>query len=587
MLGAPNLAVSPNDPPFSAVMNGLLDAAVVVDPAGHLLQVNQRFRELAGVAGAPLDDTSLNTLLRGPFQSRHAHAIARHFAAGHTAPLTLAGIVGRRGRRGVRCRLTVSPIAHPIVAFLVVFRAAAPLPKPQRRRLRLEPARIDSLTGLASRAQFVDDMARAVERAHLLEQRLVLLIVGLDRFREVNEGHGHDRGDAVLIAIARRFTTAVRSEDHLCRWGGDEFACLLVIDGPDQAPVAVAERLLAAVALPVDFDDRAIAVGASIGFARLPEDALTASELVAAADRALDDAKAKGGMQWQAFTPAMTARARERSAIRDELSRALHGDELQLFYQPLVDARTLMPIGVEALIRWVHPRRGILAPSAFLTLLTSSPSRARQLLEIQIARARAELAFLEAVGGELAINFDARLVGDDAARAILEPLRMAMRERGMWLMVELTESAFNEQPTRLRRFIDGVREDGVRLAIDDFGGGQASLLRLREITFDVLKVDRALIRDLEQSPRDRTISALAAKVAGELSGRSVAEGLETAAQIAWAQRLGYHALQGFRIARPMPAAELANWLRVWRADGRPTLQTEIRTLSLPAASRAP
>jgi EAL domain-containing protein (putative c-di-GMP-specific phosphodiesterase class I) len=196
-------------------------------------------------------------------------------------------------------------------------------------------------------------------------------------------------------------------------------------------------------------------------------------------------------------------------------------------------------------------------------------------LDIQITRAIGEIPAVSAVAPELALNLDAKLIGRGEVRALLSPLHEALRARHRQLAVELTEASFGEHPAKLQHFIHAVRDDGMRLAIDDFGGGRASLLRLREISFDILKVDRAFIRSIAISARDRTISGLAAQVAAELSGVSVAEGIETAAQAAWARPLGYCALQGFRIARPMPADELARWYEAWTGGERVRLLTEM------------
>jgi diguanylate cyclase (GGDEF)-like protein len=572
--------VSLSQPSLAALLECLPDAAVVVDTDGRVIDANTAFQEAVDRPVAEIDGVPLARFLRAPGRGNRSALVASHFASSTgRAPLMSRGVLVARDGLRARCDLRVCRVeAEGHGLYLVILRSGG---LERQRQLRLaRAARIDALTGLVNRTVFTAEMEHAVHQAQRHGRRLALLFVDLDRFKEVNDGYGHERGDAVLRAVATRFARAVRIGDLLGRWGGDEFACLLPIDGDDRAPIDVADRLLAAVGLPIDLEEGALAVGASIGIAQLPGDASSASDLLAAADQALYEAKAKGGMQWQSFAPAMADRSRSRSQLRDDLGRAIHSAEMQLHYQPIVDAQTLEPVGTEALIRWQHPTRGLMGPSSFLTLLTSSPERALQLLQIQVDRALADLDHVVEVAPCLAINFDARLVGRPEAQLILTPLRERTWARGMVLMIELTEAAFNEQPERLQRFVRDVRGQGIRLAIDDFGGGEASLLRLREITFDVLKVDRAFIRDIADSPRDRTISGLAAKVAGELSSTSVAEGVETAAQLAWARRLGYRALQGFGIARPMPADDLVSWTREWRRAGRAALLADIARLQL-------
>ncbi len=555
------------------LLSCLPDPAAVTDAAGQVLSFNDDFCRATRSPAADLYGRSITRFIHAPSPENERARVNEHFTRADTPPLTTTVVFGRRGWRGRRYQLRIGRIDRGGHAnFLVVLRDVQP--QRQLHRGFRKAARTDALTGLLNRGAFTEEMELALLRAHREEQRLALLFIDLDGFKLVNDGHGHEAGDTALVEIARRFARAVRRDDLLARWGGDEFACLVSLPNGDRAVFEIAERLLTEAGLPLPAPI-GLGLGASIGIARVPDDATAAGTLLSCADQALYEAKARRGRTWCAYAPEIAQRSSDRARLRTDLKRAIHGEELSLYYQPIVDAETLEPRCFEALIRWLHPERGVLAPGAFLGLLTSSAERTLRLLEVQIERALADADHLLPLVGELALNVDARLIGRNDAFDLLAPLHARLKSAGAALCVELTEVAFDEQPQKLHSFIQEVRHQGMRLAIDDFGVGQASLLRLREINFDILKVDRAFIRSIAVSARDRTISALAAKVAGELSGTSVAEGVETAAQVAWARRLGYNALQGFRIGRPMPAAELPAWYQAWQQTERSRLLAEM------------
>ncbi|MEO1090731.1 MAG: EAL domain-containing protein [Pseudomonadota bacterium] len=560
------------DLPLTDILECLPDAATFLDSAGHIVSVNEAFLHLTGLPAQMVIAQPISGFLHAPGGGLDLEPIRSELAAPGARPLSGEIVVGRRGRRGRRCRFRIGRVERQGHGHYLVTLQRHDRGRPRGGGAALVP---DGVTGLMTRDPFADAVERAVLDARREGSRLALLFIDLDHFKEVNDNFGHERGDRVLAIIASRFARAVRGHDLLARWGGDEFVCLLAIDADDRAIVDVAERLLAEVAVPIELPEATVAVGASIGIARAPDDAQSGTALLSAADHALYEAKSQGGFGWRTFAPAMAARSRDRTRLRDDLGRAIRGDELQLYYQPMIDAATFVPVGVEALLRWLHPSRGIVGPGAFLPLAATSQERALQLLDIQIRRALADGPDLVAIGRQVAINFDARLVGNDEAFAMLGPLQRGLQLLGLQLTVELTEAAFTETPHRLQDFATKVRSLGIDLAIDDFGVGQASLLRLREISFDVLKVDRAFLGNVAGSERDRAISALAAKIGTELAATSVAEGVETSAQAAWACRLGYHVLQGFRMARPMPATALAAWHQHWKASERKALRAEM------------
>ncbi len=561
---------------LTALLACLPDAAALTDAGGRLLSFNDKFAQATRSPSADLEGRDIAEFLHLPERGGAIAAATAHLARAGAEPLSAQVVLGRRGHGGRRCHLHVARLDDGgVTHMLFVLRDIVPEQRLQRRINRA--ARTDALTGLLNRGAFTHEMELAIRSAQEDDQRLGLLFIDLDGFKAINDSHGHEVGDSTLVEIARRFARTVRRDDLLGRWGGDEFACLVHLPAGDKAVLEVAERLLVEASLPLP-PPVGVGLGASIGIARMPDDASTAASFLGCADQALYEAKARSGRTWCAFAPAIAQRSKERARLQHDLRRAINAGELQLYYQPIVDAATLEPYCFEALIRWLHPERGVLAPGAFLSLLTTSGDKTMRLLEVQIERAFADADRLLPAASEIALNVDARLIGRTEAFSLLEPLQSRLTAAGGNLCVELTEVAFDEQPQKLQSFIQDVRKHRMRLAIDDFGVGQASLLRLRDIRFDILKVDRSFIRSIAVSARDRTISALAAQVAGELSGTSVAEGVETAAQVAWARQLGYHALQGFRIARPMPASAVPEWRARWAAVERRRLLEEMAGL---------
>ena len=416
----------------------------------------------------------------------------------------------------------------------------------------------DPLTGLANRVLLRERVAHALARR---AASLAVLFVDLDHFKDVNDSLGHAAGDRVLVAAARRLSDCVRPADTVARLGGDEFAVLLDDAGDPRAAVEVAERILNALCAPVPVEGRTLHPSASIGitFHAPGPAAVSADTLLRDADVALYRAKERRG-GYQVFDASMHAAVLERLELEADLRRAIDRDAegFVLYYQPLVALETGQITGVEALVRWRHPTRGLLHPDAFIPLAEETGLivplgqwvvRAA-CREVQGWPAPAAAA-LPTVGVNLSVEQvrHGGLVADVAA---------ALREGGLApdrLMLEITESVLAHDVAAARDTLRALRALGVQLALDDFGTGYSSLGYLREFPIDVLKMDRAFLADVGRDATGTALAGVIVALGRTLGLVTVAEGIERADQYAQMRALGCTRGQGYYLARPLPPAE--------------------------------
>jgi diguanylate cyclase (GGDEF)-like protein len=419
-------------------------------------------------------------------------------------------------------------------------------------------AHYDSLTGLPNRELFHDRLQQAVAQAQRDDNPLAVLFVDLDSFKAVNDTHGHPVGDELLKETAMRLSSVVRHADTVARLGGDEYAILLTsVQGPLEAE-AVAIKASDALRRPFAADERQSFVSASIGIAMFPDDGNTANELLRRADMAMYNAKESGKGCWRFFAEDMDRRVQERHALHNDLRNALARGELALAYQAqrtMVDGRV---VAAEALLRWNHGERGLVAPSLFVPILEEM-GLIGSVGAWTLRRAIGDFAGWRRAGLPLervAVNISASQLLDSAfVDLVADTLRAAGLE-GRHLEVELTEAvliadfhAVNDSLTRLRRL-------GVRIAVDDFGTGYSSLAYLNELVFDVLKIDRAFVASLP-APKAVAIVKAVIAVAESLGKEVVAEGIESESQWSQLVALGCDCGQGYLISKPLPPAELA------------------------------
>jgi diguanylate cyclase (GGDEF)-like protein/PAS domain S-box-containing protein len=431
-----------------------------------------------------------------------------------------------------------------------------------RKRMEAELERLalyDSLTGLPNRALFSDRLQHAIERRGRRETTAVYFL-DVDRFKRINDSLGHTAGDEVLREISARIERALRPDDTVARFGGDEFTVLCESVGGVLEAVGVADRLQREISEPLHAGGAELRLSASIGIALAePGEEVDPSRLVEDADAAMYRAKERGGDRAELFDMRMRERAVEELSIEQELTHGLEHGELRLFYQPLVNLDTGEMVGAEALIRWDHPDRGLLEPHGFLSVAEDS-GLIVQVGEWAVGEAcrRMREWDRQGEGGPafgLAVNLSAReLTHPDVVATVLNAVRRAGLDPHR-LTIEVTESTAMADRDSGFRALRELCEAGVRIAIDDFGTGYSSLDHLREMPADILKIDRSFVAGMAANSPDSALVAAAIAMGRALDMVVVAEGIETSGQVSDLRELGCSLGQGYLFSRPVPAEE--------------------------------
>ena len=492
----------------------------------------------------------------------------RDWAHEEDAPLLAAAIAAARTRDDVRveCRLrhadgsylhveTVisNMLDEPTVGALVLNSRDVT----ERRRLEDElrdRALHDSLTGLPNRSLFSDRATHALERSRRQHEPLCVAFMDLDDFKAVNDTFGHAVGDELLCTIAERLTACVRPSDTVTRLGGDEFAVLLEATEVETA-IGVVERMLEAIAEPVTLGESQFVIRASVGLAQAGSGAEDPDQLLAHADAAMYAAKARGRHGYELFAPAMQEATEARLALRTEIEGALAREEFRLYYQPIIDAQTQATVGMEALIRWEHPDRGLLAPAHFIDFVEGTG----QVVEMGRWALLTACADAKRLGPEarVSVNVSARQLQDPR---LVEHVAEALADSSIAparLTLEITETAAMTDIDGTIARLHDLKALGVQLALDDFGTGYSPLSYLRRFPVDSLKIDRSFVGEIDRSNADRAIVKGVIDMAHALGLRAVAEGVETAEQYEVLAMLGCDLGQGYLWMRPAPLDQLA------------------------------
>lgn len=558
-----------------AVIESSLDGVIAIDPAGRVVEFNPAAEQIFGYAEADALGRDLAELVIAP-EDREAHrrGLNRGFQDGEWR------LLGRRfevtGLRADGSRLPVElslnyvedggdgqPVVYGFVRDIS-----------ERRRGEEQLAYLayhDPLTQLPNRVLVEQQLDLALARARRSGGAVALMFVDLDDFKEVNDRLGHAAGDQLLTGVAARLRNVLRDSDVLARQGGDEFLVLIsdLADDPAAACELVAAKLLGALREPFVVGGAEVRTRASIGVSLFPSDAADTESLLRHADSAMYRAKAAGGGRLAYHQPGASIVAR-RTSVSAQLRRAVTEGELELHYLPVWRLGPPRAVdGVEALLRWRHPERGLLRPAAFLDLAGQSPA-ADELTDWVLAEACGHAAAWQALGlsPQVGLNIShAQLLAPRFAERWLAAISDHDLEPRQ-LLVELTESAWTVDAEATLGVVTTLRAAGTSLAIDDFGAGYSSLTRLRELSFDVIKIDRRL---LDAVPEDRTAHAVLraiVELAGACGAELVAEGVESADQLAFVGATGIGLAQGYLFGPPRPAAEMTSLLRRRRVGDR-------------------
>jgi len=414
----------------------------------------------------------------------------------------------------------------------------------------------DSLTGLSNRAVFRDRLDHALGLSVRHERSLAVLLLDLDSFKTVNDSLGHDVGDELLVAVGSRIEECARSSDTVARLGGDEFVVLLEEDVDETRSRSVATRILKALAAPFDVSDREVFIGASIGIAVSEGGSGDADELIRNADTAMYAAKAAGRGRYEIFEPAMHVRALERFEVQADLRRALGRAEFTLQYQPIVDFATGAVQGVEALIRWMHPSRGLLPPGDFIAAAEETGLIVPMGMWVLDEACRQTVAWRDEYPQAASLWVSVNL----STRQLLEPdlvarVRECLERSGLdpsALVLEITEGSLLQSVAETIEKLRDLKALGLRLAIDDFGTGSSSLGHLRQFPIDVLKIDKSFVDEIATTGSEGPALVRAVvDLAKTLQLETVAEGIEEIEQLTELRSAGCLSGQGFLFARPL------------------------------------
>lgn len=427
----------------------------------------------------------------------------------------------------------------------------------------------DQLTGLANRFSLHERLVQASCDAERNAGQLAVMMIDLDNFKTINDTLGHLTGDQLLVQVASRLSEAVRQSDLVARFGGDEFVIVLSnIDSPSDAAY-VADKVLTALSLPYVIEERELRTSASIGICLYPVDATDGHELIKKADVAMYNAKSSGRGRYQFFTEEMHNETVRRLAMEADLRSALNLRQFVLHYQPQLDLRSGQIVGVEALIRWEHPERGLVPPIEFISI-AEEIDLIVSIGDWVLEESCRQLAIWRTQGIEhirVSVNLSARQFLD---RALPDRICALLHQHGLdagRLELEITESMSMNAPEETVASMLELRSRGLSLSIDDFGTGYSSLAYLKMFPINSLKIDRSFVKDIEVDQNDAEICGVTVSLAHKLGLNVVAEGVETEAQLKYLMSIGCEKIQGYLISKPLPSDQVGEFLRNTRLTG--------------------
>ncbi|MDH5534154.1 MAG: EAL domain-containing protein, partial [Betaproteobacteria bacterium] len=431
-------------------------------------------------------------------------------------------------------------------------------------------AHYDALTNLPNRVLLYDRIERGIAQTKRGGRPTGLLFIDLDRFKNINDSLGHAVGDSLLRAVAERVVACTRHTDTVSRLGGDEFVVVLTDLAQPGDCSMVAQKIVVALSQPFRLSGRDLHVTPSIGICIYPQDGQDVETLMRNADAAMYHAKESGRNNYQFFTDAMNAAAQQRLQLESDLRRALEREEFVLHYQPQIELATGEIVGVEALIRWRHPQRGIIAPGEFIPAAEES-GLIDPIGDWVLRVACAQVGEWQRQGYprlQVAVNFSARQFRRESLMKSVEQALEQAQLAAESLEVEITESLLIQYADKTINKVTEMSKLGIQLSIDDFGTGYSSLSYLKRFPINTLKIDQSFVRDITTDEDDAAIVTAVVAIAHSLRLVVVAEGVETPEQLAFLKRLDCDRAQGYLFSRPLPSDELFRLLREWKPSAQ-------------------
>lgn len=549
----------------ASVFHHAREGIVIADPRGHIIDANETFTRITGYERHEVIGKNPRIFKSGHQSPEFYRTMWQAIVAqGHWT----GEILNRRKTGEIYAELlTISAVRDrhgKVQSYIALFSDITPMREHQRELERI--AHFDPLTSLPNRVLLADRLQQALSHGQRQHQGVAVVFLDLDGFKAVNDHHGHDAGDALLVEVCQRMKLALRGEDTLARVGGDEFVAVLAGMNDVADCEALLERMLGAAAAPVLFDGKSLQVSASIGVALYPQDGEHADQLLRHADQAMYAAKQAGKNHYRLFDTAQNSRLGKRHQMLERIQQGLAAHEFELHFQPKVNMRLGQVVGAEALIRWRHPEQGLLSPAAFLPYLENEPLSERVGAWV-VEAAVTQMARWADVGLQLpvSLNISTRQLQQAGFAANLAQLlgRFAQVNANDVTLEILETHALDdmEVATRVMRECFSL---GVRFALDDFGTGYSSLAYLKRLQVDEIKIDQGFVRNMLDDTGDRAIVEGVLSLATVFGRGVLAEGVETEAHGIALLHLGCELAQGYGIARPMPAHAVPEWIAGWR-----------------------
>ena len=539
----------------AAVFDATQEGVLVTDAEQRIVHVNPAFSRITGYSSEEILGQSPTLLKSGRHEAAFYHSLW-HALENRGA---WSGEVWNRRKSGEiypqwQCIRVIQDEQGHTSHYVAVFSDITALKRSQRELDYL--AHHDPLSNLPNRLLFTERVAHALERSSNEELRGAVLLIDLDHFKHINESLGHNVGDLLLKGVGERLQQSLPSGCTLARLGGDEIGLLSEICTEAAQAAELAQRLLRSLDTSFHLDDHELYIGASIGISLFPEDGQSFEQILRNADSALFKAKSSGREGYAFYVQELTDYARQRVELASSLRHALDNQELRVYYQPLHDLRDGLQVGMEALVRWQHPQRGLIPPGEFIPIAEDNGMIGAidaWVLEQacrQMVRWNAESSTLSFV----AVNVSSRLFSrgelDQKVASVLAATGLPPEQ----LELEVTESAIMEDPDAALKLLTSLSTLGVRLAIDDFGTGYSSLARLKRLPVDKLKLDQSFVRGLPNDPEDAAIARAVIALGKSLGIKVLAEGIEHPAQADFLRELGCNYGQGYHFGRPQPSA---------------------------------
>jgi diguanylate cyclase (GGDEF)-like protein/PAS domain S-box-containing protein len=553
----------------ASVFENAREGITITDVNGTIIEVNEAFTRITGYSREEAIGQNPRLLQSGRQDSAFYKSMWDDLVVrGHWS-----GEVWNRRRSGevYAEMISISAVKDEkgeTQKYLALFSDISGIKEHQRQLEHI--AHFDALTNLPNRLLLTDRLQRAMAQAKRRDQMLAVIYLDLDGFKNVNDQHGHEKGDQLLIHLASSMSSSLREGDTLARIGGDEFVAVLIDLAGIETCMPMVTRLLEAAAAPVQCGDLGLKCSASIGVTFYPQEDtdVQADQLLRQADQAMYQAKLAGKNRFHVFDAALDSNLRVHHESLERVRLALNQREFVLHYQPKVNMRSGKVIGVEALIRWQHPEKGLLAPATFLPVIEDH-LLAVELGEWVIDSALAQVEAWAVTGLDLAVSVNIgalQLQQVDFVERLQRTLAMHSQVKSTKLELEILETSALADMDQVSQVIEDCRDLGVMFALDDFGTGYSSLTYLKQLRVATLKIDQSFVRDMLEDPDDLAILEGVIGLANAFRREVIAEGVETVAHGTALLQLGCELAQGYGIARPMPPEQMTVWVTAWEPD---------------------